>query len=161
MLLWFAGTALVAVWMVFRDPAFDHRLVIVGALVPDVVDAPFGRAGVAHALITPVVVLTVVMLVTRGRRTRRRSWLAVPIGMFLHLVFDGAFREAVPFWWPFTGFSLGDVALPAVSRGWWNVALEVIGAAMLVWAWRTFGLAAADRRRAFLRTGRLVPVERP
>jgi hypothetical protein len=157
MLLWFAGTAVVAVWFVFRDPAFDHRMLIVGALVPDVVDVGFGGARLGHALVAPVAVLTVVMLATRGRRTVRRSMLALPIGMFLHLVFDGAFRDAVPFWWPFTGVDFGDAAIPAVTRGWWNVPLEAAGAVMLAWAWRHFGLRDAERRRAFLQTGRLVP----
>jgi hypothetical protein len=161
MVLWFAGTALVSVWLVFRDPAFDHRLLIVGALAPDLLDAPFGGARVAHAIVAPVAVLTVVMLATRGRRALRRSLLALPIGMFLHLVFDGAFRDTEPFWWPFTGIAFADVPLPVVTRGWWNLALELAGAAMLVWAARRFGLADAERRRAFLRSGRLHPVDGP
>ena len=33
MLFWFVGTAVVAVWFVFRDPAFDYRLLIVGSLL--------------------------------------------------------------------------------------------------------------------------------
>ncbi len=160
MLFWFAGTALLAAWVVFRDPAFDHRLLIAGALVPDLLDAPFGGARAAHALVTPVAVLVAVMLATRGRRALRRSWLAVPIGMFLHLVFDGAFRETSPFWWPFTGGGLGDAPLPSVARGWWNVPLEVAGLVVLVWAWRRFGLGQAERRSYFWRTGRFL-VDRP
>jgi len=31
---WFAVTAVAAVWFVFRDPRFDYRLLIVGAVVP-------------------------------------------------------------------------------------------------------------------------------
>jgi hypothetical protein len=152
-LFWFAGTALVAVWLVFRDPAFDHRLVVVGALLPDLVDLPVG-AGPAHSLAAPVVVLVAVMLTTRGRRVRRRSLLAVPIGWFLHLVFDGAFRLTEVFWWPWSG-GFGDHPLPAVSRGAWNLVLEAVGVVMLAWAWRTFGLADPDQRAAFWRTGRV------
>jgi hypothetical protein len=36
-----------------------------------------------------------------------------------------------------------------------NVALELAGVAMLVWAWRKFGLADPQRRRQFIRSGTL------
>jgi hypothetical protein len=155
-LLWFVGTAVVAVWFVFRDPAMDLRLVVAGALLPDLVDGLLFRgAGVAHALVTPVVALTVVMLTTRGHRHQRRQLIAFAIGLFLHLVFDAAFTRTQVFWWPFSGWSLPDVPLPSVERGLWNVPLEVIGAALLVWAWRRFGLADAQRRHLMVRRGRV------
>ena len=50
MVFWFAGTAFLAVWLIFRDPAFDYRLVMVGALLPDVVDAAFGGPAVLHSV---------------------------------------------------------------------------------------------------------------
>jgi hypothetical protein len=153
-LLWFAGTALLAAWFVFRDPSFDHRLLIVGALLPDLIDAPFGGARVAHALLAPVAVLVVVMLSTQGRRPLRKSLLAIPIGMLLHLVFDGAFREATPFWWPFTG-TLGSEPLPSIARGWWNVPLELVGLAILAGFWRFWGLGDPARRSRFLREGKV------
>lgn len=157
MVLWFAGTAVLAVWLVFRDPAFDYRLVIVGAVAPDLVDGVTGGAWLAHTLAAPVVVLTVVMLATRGRRVLRRRLLALPIGMFLHLVFDAAWADTSVFWWPFSGLALPDAPLPSLDRGWWSLLLEVAGAAMLVWAWRRFGLSDPQRRRVFWRTGRLDP----
>ena len=39
-LLWFIGTAIVSVWYVFSDPFFDYRLLLVGALLPDLIDVP-------------------------------------------------------------------------------------------------------------------------
>jgi len=69
-------------------------------------------------------------------------------------VFDG-FTSSQVFWWPFAGGSLGEHPLPVTSRGWWNVALELVGLAILVWAWRRFGLTDPRRRRLFLREGRL------
>ena len=155
MILWFAGTAFLTAWLFFRDPAFDYRLVIVGALLPDVVDVWFGGTGPLHSVLKSVVLLVVVMLATIGRRTVRRHLIALPIGTFLHLVFDGAFRTSQAFWWPLAGGSLADHPLPVVSRGWWNVLLEVIGFAILGWAWRRFGFSDPARRRLFLREGRL------
>ena len=42
---WFIGTAIVTVWAVFRDPRFDYRLLVVGAVVP-LVDGFTGGAWV-------------------------------------------------------------------------------------------------------------------
>lgn len=155
MFLWFLGTALVSVWYVFRDPRFDYRPLALGALLPDIVDVPFGQARWAHSLTVAIGVLAVVMAVTAGRKPMRKPLLAIPIGMMLHLVWDGAFSATRVFWWPFSG-DWGDTQVPSLERGWLNLALEALGAAALVWAWRRFGLTDPERRRTFLRTGRLV-----
>jgi hypothetical protein len=158
MVLWFAGTAVAAVWLVFRDPAMDLRLVVLGAVLPDLVDGVvFRGAGPLHSVLAPVAVLVVVMLATVGRRAARKQWLALPIGMFLHLLFDGVFTRTSVFWWPASGASLPDVNLPSISRGWWNLLLEAIGALLLAWCWRRFGLSDPERRRRMWRTGRVDP----
>jgi hypothetical protein len=157
MLFWFVGTAVVSVWFVFHDPRFDYRLLVVGALLPDVVDALTGAAWVFHSLAGSVGVLVVVMLATIGRRALRKRLLAVPIGMFLHLIFDGAFTNTEVFWWPFSGAGFDDAALPVADRGWWNLALEAVGIGLCLWAVGRFGLRDPARRRRFVRTGVLEP----
>jgi membrane-bound metal-dependent hydrolase YbcI (DUF457 family) len=152
---WPAGVSLGLVWLVFRDPAFDYRLVVVGALLPDLLDAPFGGARWAHTLLGAVAVLTLVMLATRGRRHARRSLLAVPIGMFAHLVADGMWARTHTFWWPFFGRTLTE-RLPALDHGPAILVLEeLVGAAMVAWCWRRFGLGDRAVRARFLRTGHL------
>jgi len=153
-IFWFAGTSFLAVWLIFRDPALDHRLVIVGALLPDVVDGITGGPGVLHTVFGSVLLLAVVMLATIGRRHLRRHLIALPIGTFLHLVFDGAWGDDHTFWWPFNG-SLGDGQLLSVQRGPIDIVLELVGLGILVWAYRRFRLNEPERRRTFLRTGRL------
>lgn len=155
MLLWFAGLAFAAVWVVFKDPAIDHRLVIVGALVPDLIDVWTGGRWLAHTMLFSVVLLVAVMLGTRGRRLLRRQLLAIPIGTFLHLGLDGMWTDKDVFWWPAFGGSFGDRPLPSIERGWWNLLLELLGALVLIWAYRRFQLQDPERRRYFLRTGRL------
>lgn len=154
MLLWFAGASFLAVWLVFRDPAIDHRLVMVGAVLPDAIDGVTGGPWVLHSVFGSIVLLTVVMLGTVRRRLLRRQLIALPIGTFLHLVFDGAWADTDSFWWPFTG-GFGDRGLPSLERGWLAAVLEVVGIAILVWAYRRFGLDDATRRAHFFRTGRL------
>lgn len=155
MLLWFLGTSVLSVWFVFRDPGFDYRLLLVGALLPDIVDVPFGIARFAHSLTVAVGVLVVVMLVTVGRKPVRRLLLALPIGMLLHLVWDGAFASSKVFWWPFSG-GWGHVRVPSLARGWLDVPFELAGAVMLWWVAHTFRLADPKCRRDFVRTGRLI-----
>lgn len=155
MILWPAGMALVAVWLVFRDPAVDHRMVVAGAVVPDAVDAPFGGARVLHTVVAAAVVLVVVMLATRGHRHARRRWIFLPIGILLHLAFDGMWTETHTFWWPAFGWSLG-APLPALDHGLGVlVAEEVAGAVALGWFWRRFRLGDRAVRTTFWRTGRL------
>ena len=155
MFFWFVGMAFLAAWLVFRDPALDHRLIVVGALLPDVIDAPTGRAGVAHSLTASAVLLAAVVACTKGRRHLRRSLVALAIGTFLHLVFDGIWTNRQVFLWPFAGLDLGDAPLPSVARGWANVPLELAGLAVVVWAWQRFRLGEPARRSTFLRTGHL------
>ena len=155
MLFWPAGVALGLVWLVFRDPAFDYRMVVVGALLPDLLDAPFGGARLAHTLLAAVAVLTIVMLATRGHRHLRRSLLAVPIGMFAHLVADGMWARTEAFWWPFFGPNL-EGRLPGLDHGVAVLVIEeLVGFLVVAWCWQRFRLSDPTVRRQFLRSGHL------
>ena len=155
MFLWFAGGSFVAVWAVFRSPALDYRLVMVGALLP-LLDLALGGPRVLHTLLAPVVALVVVMLATQRRRLLRRRWLGLPIGLFLHLVLDGVWTRAHLFWWPAFGVTFPAGRAPELTRSaGLDLLLEVAGAAALVWVWRRFRFAEPDRRQRFVRTGQL------
>jgi hypothetical protein len=117
MLFWFVATAIWSVWFVFRDPKFDYRLVAIAALIPDLIDGLHGSVGPLHSVVTSIAVLFAIMLATAGRKPSRQRLLAIPIGMFIHLIFDGAFSNAETFWWPFMGANLSDEPLPSVDRG--------------------------------------------
>ena len=153
--MWFIGTAVVSVWFVFRDPRCDYGLLAVGAVLPDVIDLPGGHARWAHSLTVAVGVLVAVMLVTAGRKPIRRLMLALPIGMLMHLVWDGAFASTSVFWWPFTG-SWGNVRVPSLQRGWLNAAFAAAGVLILAWMWRRCELADPQRRNALIHHGLLM-----
>src|SRR3954468_6435312 len=154
MFFWFIGVGLVVVVAVFQSPGLDYRLVMVGSVVP-LVDAVTGGPWLFHTLLASVAALVVVMVTTQRRRLVRRRWLAIPIGMFIHLALDGAWANTNVFWWPLFGASFGNESLPEVSRGPLSVLMEVVGIAALVYWSNRPGLLDDDARRGFLRTGRL------
>jgi hypothetical protein len=155
-ILWFAGMSFVLVWAVFKDTSIDYRLVMAGALLPDAIDAFFGGPRYLHTMVFSVGLLLAVMLATRGRRTWRRRLLALPIGTFCHLVLDATWTRSVNFWWPFLGITLTGRGLPSLERPiWLVVVLEAAGLGALLWCRSRFHLHEPERRRQFLRTGRL------
>jgi membrane-bound metal-dependent hydrolase YbcI (DUF457 family) len=156
MILWFLGGAVALVWAVFRDPAIDYRLVMAGALLPDVVDAPLGGGRYAHSLVVGATVLVTVMVATRGHRQARRQALALPIGVLCHLLLDAVWARPRLLWWPFLGRSLAGQALPSLDHGPVVAgAEELAGALALAWGWGRFRLGDRARRAYFVRTGRL------
>lgn len=160
MFFWFLGTVVVAVWFVFRDPAFDYRLLLVGAVLPAVVDAAFGGARVLHSVTFSVVLLGGLMLATSGRRPIRKMLLGLPVGTLLHLVVTGAWMNTTVFWWPFGGFSFDGAPHPVAERGWWNVPFEAVGLWLCWWVVKRAELADPERRERFKRTGQLsLPIE--
>ncbi|MFM8835265.1 MAG: hypothetical protein ACKOFM_00165 [Actinomycetota bacterium] len=155
MFFWFVATAIWSVWFVFRDPKFDYRLVVVAALVPDALDGLRGSIGPMHSVVTSIAVLFAIMLMTAGRKPIRQRLLAIPIGLFIHLIFDGAFANADTFWWPLTGVELSKNPLPSIERGALNWILETVGLLGCAVAWRFFSLGDKPRRDIFLKTGSL------
>ena len=121
MLFWFIGTSVASVWSVFRDPKFAYRWVIVGALVP------------VFSVLTVVGFLVAVMLLTIGKKAVRKNFLALTIGLFMHLVFDGAFLSTKMFWWPLAGLSLDGYAIPLIERGFLNIPFEIVGIGLMLW----------------------------
>ena len=133
----------------------DFRLVLLGAVLPDLVDGPFGGPRVAHTVLGAVGLLLVTMVATLGRRPLRRRVLAVPIGVLVHLVLDGMWTDAAVFWWPARGWSFPHGPLPSLSHPILILAVEELaGLAMLIGCYRRFGLGDPGARAAFLRSGR-------
>lgn len=154
MLLWFLGVGFVAVVWVFKSPALDYRLVALGSVLPLVEVVP-GWPPVLHTLLGAVAVLALTMVLTRGRRLARRRWLGLAIGVFVHIVLDGAWTDTELFWWPAFGVELPDPSLPTFGRGLAGLLLELVGVVALVWSWRHFRLDDPERRALLVRHGRL------
>jgi hypothetical protein len=159
MILWLAFGAVFVVWNVFQSGGLDFRLVAAGAVLPTIIDAPYGAQSYAHTLLVATLVLVAAMLGTagRGHRLRRRRALSLSIGWFAALVLGASWAHKELFWWPAFGLERPDAPL----FGPWPLVVveEVLGLLAAAWMWVRFGLRDAERRRAFWRTGRLAVVE--
>lgn len=154
MLLWYAAVSIVLVHTVFRSVGIDYRLVAVGAMLPLLVDIPWGRPAIGHSLAFPVVALVLVMVGSIGRpRLVRRRWLCIPIGMFCGVVLSGSWLVPKVFWWPALGWSFPPGNL---LTAWWVIVLEEVAGLIAIWWIVGVGsLYEAGPRREFFRTGRL------
>ncbi len=168
MILWHVGATLAAVRYVYRDPAMDLRWVVVGSLLPDLIDKPIGSVFwhdtfgthrlVAHALLFPVVLFFVVLVVTRGG-PMRKALVGLVIGALFHLALDAAWADPESFWWPLFGWELPTQADSAIGpllrrmvtdpRVWVG---EAVGAAFLASLWMRY-LREPGARQVALRKG--------
>lgn len=160
MFFWFLGLSFALVLVVFSTPALDYRLVMFGAVLP-VVEGAIGGPWILHTLLGAVVVLTVVMVATVGRRLLRRQLLGLPIGLFVHLVLDATWASADLFWWPFLGAggvlgTDGSGVVAEVDRSPAVViVLELVGVAILTFLGKRLDLTGEGRER-FMTTGQLL-----
>lgn len=171
MFFWHVGGALFIARWVFRDPRMDLRVLALGAILPDLIDKPIGslifhgyfETGriYGHTLLFAVLLLASVMAFTRRGTVVRRRWMALPIGVFIHLLLDIPLENAT-FWWPFLGFefppfedgALSDL-LGYLARSPWVILQEALGLAYLVLLYRKTGLGEPARRRELVSTGTL------
>lgn len=154
MLFWFLLSAPFLVAEIFKSPMVDYRLVAVGAVLP-LIELALPNAFVLHTLLAPVLVLTIVMLTTIGRRLLRRRLLGIPIGMFFHLLLDGTWASASLFWWPAFGLSFSELAVPEASSLGLRLVLELAGLGIGAFAYRRYGLGEPEKRDRLIRTGHL------
>lgn len=154
MLIWFAAASMVLVAVVFKSPGVDYRVVATGAVLP-VGEAALGGPRALHSVVGAVAVLGLVMVATSRRRMWRRRLLGLPIGLMAHLVLDGSFTRTRVFWWPVTGGPFAPGQVPELDHLGVSLVLEAAGVALAWWSWRWFGLDDRERRRRFVREGRL------
>lgn len=157
MFFWFLGLSFGLVLIVFSSPALDYRLVMFGAVIP-AAEGLIGGPWFLHTLLTPVVVMTLVMLLTQRKRLVRRQWLGLPIGLFMHLVLDGSWADAEVFWWPFLGTDgvLGGSMVNEFERSAAVLVLmELIGLAVLAFLVARLALRT-EGRSLFMSSGQLL-----
>ena len=158
------GISLGLAWLVFfrfRERV-DFRLVLLGGILPDLIDKPLGAVlGLearlwAHTLLF----LAILTLLSRLPTLRALQWVA--FGDAVHLLVDLMWEQPNVALWPAFGwgFPPGTQSL----AGYFQILLtnpyvqfgEIVGAAILVAAALHYGMTSWTRLKAFLSDGRLV-----
>lgn len=162
------GIAAAIVYVTIGRRRVDFRFVLLGAVLPDVIDGATcwfyecgGGRGVAHSLLASVVVTVLIILVFRGET--RLAVFGIGVGWLLHLVGDAMWDAPKTFFWPIAGPEFATT--PAEPYSWdlftapglhlWTWAGELAGLLILVWFVIAFRLHEPERRRRFFRDGHL------
>jgi inner membrane protein len=171
MLLWHMGVAAAIVYVTLGRRRIDYRFVLLGAVLPDIVDGALGlfffegRAGrwIAHSLLAVIVVTVAIIVGFSGER--RQAVFGVGVGWLLHLVGDGMWAAPETFFWPAFGSQFAETPRepyswdlftdPLAHLGTWSG--ELVGLAILLWFVVAFRLREDDRLKQFLRDGYLRP----
>ena len=155
-------------WFASVGRRIDLRVLLIGSLLPDLIDKPIGRLVYGtfgcrlfcHTLIfLLLIVFTGLLLYVR----RRQNWLLVlGFGTFMHLVLDVTWPvDTQTLLWPLQGLSFPDVERTGWEQGMWHKLFtfpsiyvpELVGMAMLAYfAWL---LVHRGRVYAFIRHGQV------
>lgn len=171
------GTAALAADIVNRRPSWfaalsrylDIRWLLVGSLLPDIIDKPIGQylfrdtfnngRIFAHTLLFLIIISAIGIYLYKKKRWR---WmLALAVGTFTHLVLDEMWQTPTTLFWPALGFSFPGVELEGWAGNIWEALFsnpsvyipEIVGLAVLL----VLGIYLLKRRGVikFLKRGTL------
>jgi len=99
----------------------DTRVLLIGSLLPDIIDKPLGyiffRESISNVRIFGHTLLFLILITVTGLfiyRYRGRTWLlALSFGTLTHLVFDQIWREPQTLFWPICGVVFDRIDLSA------------------------------------------------
>jgi membrane-bound metal-dependent hydrolase YbcI (DUF457 family) len=155
-------------WFASLSEYVDIRILIIGSLLPDLIDKPVGvflfRDTFSNGRIFSHTLLFLVILAGAGYylyRYRRQTWLLVlAFGTFMHLLLDSIWTTPRTLFWPFLGFTFDRVDVEDWLSLWlWDLFVypdlfipETIGLAILL----CFVLTLVYRKKigVFLRHGK-------
>ena len=156
-------------WLTALGSYLDIRILMVGSLLPDIIDKPVGqfffRETFSNGRIFSHTLLFLIVLAAAGYglyRYRRKVWLlTLAAGTFMHLVLDQMWQAPRTLFWPLLGFGfekgyLTDWLLNVLRALFSDPAVyipEAVGLVILVW----FGVVLIARRKVgvFVRYGRV------
>lgn len=171
MLFWHLGVTAAIVFVTLGRKRIDYRIVLLGAILPDLIDKPLGRIffedqfGTSrlfgHTLAFVLALFLLTQLILRGETLRR--WFILSIACLLHLGLDAMWNDPVTLFWPLFGTKFPP---HPVDSYWLEVLLrpfehpveglkEVAGLVCLLYLGIGHGIVRGPGLKAFLRTGRL------
>jgi membrane-bound metal-dependent hydrolase YbcI (DUF457 family) len=145
----------------------DYRLVMLGAMLPDIIDKPVGLLFrntfpnsrlFAHTLLFSILLLSVVLW--RYRRKQKNTILLLGVSSFIHIILDGMWNITQNLFWPLYSWSF-----PPRTGDWISESLEhflhdpfLISSELIGFAILSFFFIRSIRRKefkSFIRAGKL------
>jgi membrane-bound metal-dependent hydrolase YbcI (DUF457 family) len=167
------GITLLLGFIIFRflKEKIDYRFLLVGAILPDLIDKPIGHyifnsvfhngRIFAHTIL--FILLLVVIAAYLERKYRFTGVSVLALGAMAHLAEDQIWRSPGTALWPLMGWEFPKLDLQDYAGYIWDVLLhdpnayvpEIIGLAIIAgFVWR-FELYRPERVMAFVKTGLL------
>ncbi|MFA5308121.1 MAG: metal-dependent hydrolase [Dehalococcoidales bacterium] len=138
-----------AEWLTALSGYLDIRWLLVGSLLPDIIDKPVGqmlfRDTFQNGRIFSHTLLFLIVVSALGfywwKRQKSRWLLALAAGTFTHLVLDSMWRTPQTLFWPLRGWEFPKAELEDWVGGIWHALVsnpgvfvpELIGLGLLVW----------------------------
>ncbi len=156
-------------WLTALGEFLDIRLVLIGSLLPDIIDKPLGQVLLreelgngrifSHTLLFFIIVGSLALLVYR--RYSRTWLLALAMGTGAHLVLDSMWGSLRTLFWPAYGWTFDKVDLSDWVERLWDGLItkpgvyvpEIIG--LIVAVWFVWNLLHRGRLWAFIRHGQV------
>jgi len=156
-------------WLTSLADRIDIRLLLIGSLLPDIIDKPIGvfffRDIFSNGRIFSHTLLFVIVITAGGLHlywSRNKTWLLVlSFGTFTHLILDAMWLTPRTLLWPLYGFSFEKMDLTYWTWDMFYALLtnpmvyisELVGAAIVIWfIWL---LVRRGKLYAFVRHGRV------
>ncbi len=156
-------------WFTSLVGRIDIRLLLIGSLLPDIIDKPIGRFFFRETFNNGSIychTLLFLIVITAGGLylywDRNKTWLLVlSFGNFMHLILDGMWLTPRTLLWPLYGFSFERIDVNSwIQHLFYNLLNkpavgipELVGAAITIW----FVWLLVHRRTlcAFIRSGQV------
>jgi hypothetical protein len=156
-------------WLAPLGNRIDIRLLLIGSLLPDIIDKPIGlllfRETLSNGRIFCHTLLFLILITIAGLylyRSRGRTYLlAVSFGILTHLILDQMWRVPRTLFWPVYGLTLDRMDVSDWMANILNALLtdpatylpELLGVVILIW----FAVTLLLRRKAlsFLKSGQV------
>ena len=95
MIFWHIGLTLFLFVWIFKDKNADLRFLLIGSLLPDIIDKTLylfsftnNSRTYGHTLLFAVFSLFAIMIITNRENPKRKSYLLIPKALLIHLVLD-------------------------------------------------------------------------
>jgi len=154
--------------LVKRTKGLDLRFVIIGSLLPDIIDKPIGQYFFNNMYGTGVLychtLLFVILLFMLGYLTRKSFILLLSFGSFVHLILDFMWRRPRKLLWPLFGFTFQKSTPIPFGEYLWDLFIELFKMPLvaipelmgaIITFWFVWLLWRQKKLRSFILNGRV------